>query len=232
MRSRAALATARRDIALVCRRLYERGLIAGRDGNVSVRVTDHCIVVTPAGLSKGHLQPGDLVELSPNGVRLRGAHQPSSELAMHLAIYAARADIRSVVHAHPPHATAFAVSGTPLLTEALAELVYTVGRVPLVPYASPGSRDLADRVVPFLHGSDVLLLANHGAVAVGPSLWVAHQRMESLEHGARILLGARILSGMRPLTTDEVRALEVAREEAGRRAAAAVPRGWRGGRRR
>jgi len=151
---------------------------------------------------------------------------------MHLAIYGARADVRSVVHAHPPHATAFAVAGTTLPIEGLAELVYTVGRVPLVPYAPPGSRELANRVVAFLHGADVLLLANHGAVAVGPALAVAHQRMESLEHGARILLSARILSGMRPLTADEVRALELAREEAGRRAAAAVPRAWRGGRRR
>lgn len=185
---------ARREIVRVCRRLYERGLIAGQDGNVSVRIGPDRVLVTPAGMSKVDVRAADLVELGLDGRPLRtarGRREASSEVQVHLAAYRARPDVRAVVHAHPPVATGFAVAGETLDHDALAELMYSVGRVPLVPYEKPGTRELAERVARFLEGHDVVLLANHGAVAVGPSLLVAHQRMESLEHGARILLAAR-----------------------------------------
>lgn len=189
---------ARREIVRVCRRLYESGLIAGQDGNVSVRTGRARVLMTPAGVSKVDVRAGDLVELgldgSPSGVR-KGRLRASSEAAVHLAAYRVRPDVRAVVHAHPPVATGFAVAGEALGHDALAELVYSVGRVPIVPYERPGTRELGERVAPFLEGHDVVLLANHGAVAVGPSLLVAHQRMESLEHAARILLAARLVKG-------------------------------------
>jgi L-fuculose-phosphate aldolase len=185
---------ARREIVRVCRRLYERGLIAGQDGNVSVRTGRDRVLVTPAGISKVDVRATDLIEIALDGrlVRaVRGRRQASSEVLMHLAAYQARPDVRAVVHAHPPVATGFAVAGETLDHDALAELMYSVGRVPLVPYAKPGTRELAELVARFLEEHDVVLLAKHGAVAVGPSLLVAHQRMESLEHAARILLAAR-----------------------------------------
>ena len=178
----------------VCRRLYERGLIAGPDGNVSVRLGPDRVLVTPAGMSKVEVRAADLIELTLDGRAVRpgrGAGVASSELQVHLAAYRVRPDVRAVVHAHPPVATGFAIAGETLDHDALAELVYGVGRVPLVPYATPGTRELADQVARFLDGHDVVLLANHGAVAVGPTLLSAHQRMESLEHAARILLAAR-----------------------------------------
>jgi L-fuculose-phosphate aldolase len=194
-RLRTASPAARREIVRVCRRLYERGLIAGRDGNVSVRTGPDRVLVTPAGMSKVDVRAADLVELGLDGRRLRakrGAREASSEVQVHIAAYRARADVRAVVHAHPPVATGFAVAGETLDHDALAELLmYSVGRVPLVPYEMPGTRELAERVAGFLEDHNVVLLANHGAIAVGPSLLVAHQRMESLEHGARILLAAR-----------------------------------------
>ena len=195
-----ARAAAGRDIARVCRRLYERGLIAGQDGNVSARIGPERVLVTPAGASKVDVKPRELVELTMSGASVRGAAgaRPSSEVAVHLAAYRVRADIRAVVHAHPPVATAFAVAGEALEAEALAELQYGVGRVPVVPFAPPGSPELAQRVATFLVSHDVVLLANHGAVAVGPSVQVAHQRMESLEHAARILLAAQYVKRSDP----------------------------------
>jgi L-fuculose-phosphate aldolase len=171
--------------------------------------------VTPAGFSKGDLRVGDIVEMTIDGIVVgRGTRHPSSEVQIHLAAYAARPGVEAVVHAHPPTATGFAVAGELLEYEALAELVYNVGRVPLVPYAMPGTRKLADLVGRFAKDHDVMLLANHGAVAVGPTLLVAHQRMESLEHAARILLAARLLGGVTRLPPAEVRALEDRRRAA------------------
>jgi L-fuculose-phosphate aldolase len=201
---------ARRAVVQVCHRLYERGLIAGQDGNVSVRVGAR-ILVTPAGASKVDVRARDLILLRMDGSKVSGRGSASSEVQVHLVAYATRPDVGAVVHAHPPTATGFAVAGVPLDYDALAELVYNVGRVPIVPYAPPGSAEVAAMVAKALDGADVVLMANHGAVAVGPSLMVAHQRMESLEHAARILLAARQLGGVTRLTRAEVRALESAR---------------------
>jgi L-fuculose-phosphate aldolase len=205
---------ARREIVTVCRRLYERGLIAGPDGNVSVRLAPDRILVTPAGMSKVDVQTDDLVELALDGRHLRGARRASSEIAMHLRIYQRRPDVQAVVHAHPPTATGFAVSGESFAACVLPEMIFQVGWVPLVPYATPGTSDLAERFEPFVADHDAFLMANHGATTVGPTLLLAHQRMESLEHSARIVLTARLLGRVNTLTADEVQALVEARERA------------------
>lgn len=210
---RTALA-ARREIVHVCRRLYARELIAGPDGNVSVRLGPDRILVTPAGLSKVDVEADDLVELSLGGEHLRGARRASSEIAMHLRIYARRPDVRAVVHAHPPTATGFAVAGEGFMACVLPETIFQVGWVPLVPYATPGTAALADSLEPYVATHDAFLLANHGATTVGPALDIAHQRMESLEHTARILLTARLLGRVTTLSADQVHALEAMRRSA------------------
>lgn len=206
---------ARQEVVRVCQRLYERGLIAGGEGNVSVRIAEDRLLVTPAGMSKVDVRPEDLVELGMDGRRIRGAHRASTEVAVHLRIYARRGDVGAVVHAHPPTATGFAVAGESLPAGVLPEVVFTVGPIPLVPYAMPGTSALADRFEPFVARHDAFLMANHGATTVGPTLGVAHQRMESLEQAARILLTARLLGRVNPLTGDDVRALTDARARAG-----------------
>ena len=205
---------ARRAIVQVCRRLWERGLIAGQDGNVSVRLGADRILVTPAGMSKVDVAPDDLVEVSLEGRRLEGGRRPTSELSLHLRIYRRRNDVQAVVHAHPPTATGFAVAGEALASRVLPEIIFLVGSVPLVPYATPGTEALADRFEPYLDRHDAFLMANHGATTVGPSLLVAHQRMESLEHAARILLAARQLGRVNELAPEDVRAIEEARRRA------------------
>lgn len=200
-------------IARVCRRLYERGLVAGPDGNVSVRLHDGSIVVTPSGMSKVDVTPDDLVLVDPEGRVLDGKGNPSSELRMHLRIYERRADVSAVVHAHPPTATGFAVAGESFMAPVLPEVILQMGEVPIVRYATPGTADLADSFDPYLARHDAFLMANHGATTVGPTLEVAHQRMESLEHAARIILAARMLGRVNELSPADVKALRASREE-------------------
>jgi L-fuculose-phosphate aldolase len=195
------------------RLLYERGLIAGAEGNISARLGDR-ILVTPAGVGKGRLEPGDLVDVDLSGKVLHGSGRPSSELGMHLAILSLRHDVGAVVHAHPPVATGFAVAGKMLGDGALAELVTLFGTVPVVPYGAPGTPELGERVKPYAREHDALLLANHGAVTVAPTVEDARLRMESLEQGARILLVARLLGGARPLSPEELDRLVAPRRHA------------------
>lgn len=205
----------RREIVTVCRRLWERGLIAGPDGNVSVRLASDRILVTPAGMSKVDVQPDDLVEVRIDGTPVRGAQHPSSEIAVHLRIYSRRPDVGAVVHAHPPIATGFAVAGEGFASCVLPEVILQLGSVPLVPYEMPGTEALARKFDPFIVSHDAFLMANHGAVTAGPSLSIAHQRMESLEHTARILLTSRLLGRVNELSADQVAALVAARGRAG-----------------
>jgi L-fuculose-phosphate aldolase len=193
----------RNDIVRVCRRLYERGLIAGGEGNVSARLEDGNILVTPSGASKIDVSESDLVIVNPDGKPVAGSGRASSELGMHLRIYRLRPDVGAVVHAHPPFATAFAVAGEDLMAPVLPEILVLIGGVPLVPYATPGSQALAAAIEPFLPHHDAFLMANHGATAYGSTLSIAHQRMESLEHAARILFSARALGHISMLTDDE-----------------------------
>jgi L-fuculose-phosphate aldolase len=200
-------AAAAMDIVRVCRRLYERGLIAGQDGNVSVRLGEDRVLVTPAGASKGELRADELVEVDLDGALRRPGRAASSEVRMHLRIYRDRPDVGAVVHAHPPTATGFGVAGEDLMAPVLPELVVLLGGVPLVPFAAPGGDALAEAVAAYTDRHDAVLLANHGATTLGPTLAVAHQRMESLEHAACILLTARLLGRVTELTPDQVRAL-------------------------
>jgi L-fuculose-phosphate aldolase len=148
-----------------------------------------------------------MVLVDARGRRRSGRHNPTSELDLHLRILKLRPDVHAVVHAHPPTATGFALAGEGFETFALTELIFQLGRVPLVPYGTPGTPELADRVEPYLAEHDGLLLANHGAVTVGPTLESAWIRMESLEHAARILFVARTLGRVTELDAAAVAAL-------------------------
>jgi L-fuculose-phosphate aldolase len=191
------------------RQLAERGLIAGAEGNLSARCDDG-VLITPAGSAKGRLAPADLVLVDGSG-RARGGLKPSTELGMHLAVYAQRADVGAVVHAHPPAATGFAAAGLPLDDDVLPELLVEFGTVPLVSFGMPGSPELGAAIRPFAAEHDALLLANHGAVTFGPTVEEAERRMESLEQGARILLIARMLGGARRLPQIHVETLRAVR---------------------
>lgn len=205
-------------MALCCRQLAAQGLIAGRDGNLSVRLEPTRVLVTPSGLLKSQIAATDMVEVDlATGQSRRGARKPTSELDLHLRILRHRPDVRAVVHAHPPAATAFAVAGQEIPGNLLPELIFVVGPVPLVPFGMPGTPELGDRIVPYIADPrrHALLLANHGAVTMGRTLDEAWIRMESLEHAARIITAARTVGEPKPLDARAVETLEAMRERDG-----------------
>ena len=191
-----------------CRRLWEAGLIAGADGNVSVRYRADRLLVTPRGLLKADLRPADLVEVDLRGTRGGGFRKPTSELDLHLRVYRRRQDCGGVVHAHPRCATAFAATGRPIPGDVLPEIALLMGEVPVVPYATTGTPALGDAAEPYLARHDAVLLANHGAVTWGPDLALAQIRMESLEHVARTLIAAAALGPVTRLTPEQIDDLE------------------------
>jgi L-fuculose-phosphate aldolase len=199
---------AARDIVLCCRRLWQAGLLAGQDGNITVRYQPDRLLVTPRGLLKADLAPEELVEVDLKGRHLAGSQKASTELDLHLRVYRAREECGAVVHAHPPTATAFAVAGESIPANVLPEVAVLMGEVPIVPYATTGTPALGDALEPFLEGCEAVLLANHGAVTWGTTLASARIRMESLEHAARILLAARHLGRVIRLTPDQMHDLE------------------------
>ena len=198
----------RADIVEVGRRLWERGYVASNDGNISVRLDDRRLITTPKSVSKGFMTPDMMVVTDLAGKKLAGEREPSSELKMHLQVYRDRPDARAVVHAHPPTATGFAVAGIPLDRAVLAEVVTTLGSIPIAEYATPSTDELPQACSKYLKAHDGLLLANHGALAIGPDLFIAYQRMETIEHFAKISLVTRMLGKEHLLSRNEVNRLQ------------------------
>ncbi len=186
------------------RRLDALGFAPATDGNLSARLAPDLFLLTPAGMEKGGLSPEDLLVVDLEGRVVEGTGRPSTETPMHLLCYRRRKDVGGVVHAHPPVATAFAAAGVPLDAPVMPEIVLTVGPVPLVPYAAPGSEELARALEPWVGGHDAFLLASHGVLTLGRDLREALHRMERVEHLARVTLAARLLGGPRALTDAQV----------------------------
>ena len=203
----------RADIVEVGRRLWVRGFVASNDGNISVRLDDQRLLMTPTSVSKGFMTPDMMVITDLNGTLLEGApgRKPSSETMMHLVAYRIRPDVQAVVHSHPPLATGFAVAGIPLDRAVLAEVVTTLGSIPIAEYGTPSTMELADAVEPYVRVHDGLLLANHGALALGKDLFAAYYKMETIEHFAKISLVARMLGREHILSTEEVGRLQALR---------------------
>ncbi|MCA9727905.1 MAG: class II aldolase/adducin family protein [Candidatus Eisenbacteria bacterium] len=189
------------------RRLDRKGFIAANDGNLSLLDEDGTLLVTATGARKGYLREDEVVRVDRSGTLLYGDKRPSSELEMHLAVYEERPDVRAVVHAHPPHATAFAVARQPLTDCVLPEVVLTLGSIPIAPYATPGTGELGESIRALVRSHDALLLANHGAITVGADLESAYFVMERLEHSATILFFAQLLGPVARLDADQVRRL-------------------------
>lgn len=189
-------------------KIYQRGLVAANDGNLSVRVGENALWVTPTGVSKGAMTEEMLVKLDLDGNVLEGIRKPSSETKMHLRIYREDPLIRAVVHAHPPIATAFAAAGIPLDRPVLQEAVVQLGTVPVAPFALPGSQGVADSVAPYCRQYRALLLEYHGAVTWGDTMEQAHYRLECLEQLAAVTLHLRALGCDRVMPETLVRDLE------------------------
>jgi len=193
------------------RLLHANGFVAATDGNLSVRLDDDRILVTPTCISKGRMQPSDLVVVDAQGKRVLGKRRVSSELAMHLQIYRLRPEIRGIVHAHPPTATGFAASGLGLSSPLVCEVVVGLGAIPLASYGTPGTPELTDALNPLIPEHDAILMANHGVVTYGPTLESAFMKMETVEHFAKIALVCHMLGKAQPLGEKEVAKLHEVR---------------------
>ena len=193
-------------ITEICHKMWMKNWAAANDGNISVKVGENRFLTTQTGVSKGDIAPEMIGLIDGSGTVIEAAYgfRPSSEVKMHLRCYRERDDIGAVVHAHPPYATGYACAHQPLDDFCLIGQVIFVGAVPLTPYATPSTDEVPDTIAPFLQEHDVLLLANHGALAVGADLITAYYRMEMLEHQAQISLIARQLGGAADLPRKEI----------------------------
>jgi L-fuculose-phosphate aldolase len=194
--------------------LYERNYVVASDGNVSIRLDENRVLATPTMTCKGRMTEDGLALTNMEGKPLSDK-RASSELAMHLLIYKMRPDVRAVCHAHPPHGTAFAVAGLAIDKPILSEVILTLGCVPLTEYGTPSTTELTEAMKPFVEHHNALLMANHGAVAYGADLWQAFDRLETLEHTARIAILAKALGGANDLPQDAIEKLIDIREKAG-----------------
>jgi L-fuculose-phosphate aldolase len=206
------------DIIQVCKLLHSKNMLAAADGNVSVRLSEGEILITPSGLNKAFITPQDLAVITLDNQVLKG--KPSSERMMHLEVYKLCPQARCIVHAHPPTAIAWSIAKPnleELPSECISEVILAVGSIPIVPYARPSTQSMGSHLKPYLPQNRVMILARHGALAWGEDLLEAYNGMERLEHSAQILHTAATIGRLTPLPYEEVMALKAMRKKLGER---------------
>ena len=205
----------RRELCDIARRVHARGLVAGTDGNISIRVHGDQFLISPSGSCLGMLEPTDFVLIDTSGRPVGGRGRPSSERWMHLAAYAERPDIHAAIHAHPPTAVAFTVAGLNMSQCALPEVILSFGQVPVASYATPATEEGAVVIREWIKQFDALVLDRHGSLTVGKTLKDAFFKLEKLEHGAHVMLMAHQLGATRDLPPEEIAKLARLREQLG-----------------
>jgi len=205
----------RREICEIGKKLYNKEFVAANDGNISVKINDNQIIVTPTGVSKGEMKPDSLVKMNLDGTVVEGESKPSSEVKMHLKVYQLNPNVNAVVHAHPPLATAFAVTRIPLGRPILSEAVVNLGVVPVTDYALPGTDEVPRSIEPYVKDYNAVLLANHGLLTWGSDLTQAFFRMESVEHYCKIMIYSDQIGSPKEFNSDEVNDLINIRKKLG-----------------
>ncbi|OME24441.1 class II aldolase/adducin family protein [Paenibacillus sp. FSL E2-0274] len=203
----------RLQICDIGRNLFNKDFIAANDGNISARLSENVILTTPRAVSKGYLEPHMLVKVNLQGEVLEAAegYRPSTEAKMHLRIYNELPEMKGVVHAHPPYATAFAIKGEALDKMMMPESVIMIGDIPLAEYGTPSTEEIPDSLMPFLGKKTAVLLENHGALTWGEDVMEAYLNMERLEYTAKLTFITRMIGGERELPQhriDELVALQ------------------------
>lgn len=207
----------KKEICEIGKRIYDRGMVASNDGNISVKLNDNEFLCTPTGVTKGFMTPEYICKVDKNGnvIQANGNFKPSSEIKMHMRVYKERPDVKSVVHAHPMYATAFAIAGIPLTQPIMPEAVIALGCVPIAEYGTPSTDEIPDAVSKYLQHYDAVLLENHGALAFSDSLLSAYHKMESVEFYAQLLFLSRQLGGPKELSNSQVERLYEIRRQFG-----------------
>jgi len=203
-------------IVEICKRLHARNMLAAADGNISFRISDDEILITPSGIAKGFMSFEEMAVINIKGDILKG--KPSTERLMHLEVYKTSPKAKAVVHAHPPTAIAWSIAQPELKklpSDCLSEVILATGDIPFVPYARPGTEQMGLVMKPFLPQHRALILRSHGAVAWGEDLEEAYRGMERIEHSAQILAAAQKLGGLHPLPNEEIEYLYELRKKIG-----------------
>ena len=206
---------ARRAICEIGRLAYSRNYIVGADGNLSVRLSDGTILITPAGAMKGFLEPHHLAHIDMSGRVVDGGPSASTERGIHLVVYEERPEMRAVVHAHPPHAVAMTIAGIDLQAPFIPEIIVTIGGIPTAPFGTPGTEELGESIRAIIKCSDTVVMTNHGSVTIGTNLLDAYKKLDMVEHTARILWLAHTVGHARPLQPEYVKKLLATREQLG-----------------
>lgn len=204
------------DIVEICERLHSRNMLAAADGNISYRISDDEILITPSGIAKAYMNTEQMAVINLKGEVLVGS--PSSERQMHLEIFKASTKAQAVIHAHPLTAIAWSIAApdlNKLPSDCLSEVILATGDIPFVPYARPGTAQMGEVLKPYLPQHRALILRNHGAVTWGESLAEAYRGMERIEHSAQILAQAQQLGGLHPLPKEEIDYLYELRKKIG-----------------
>ena len=201
----------RKDLVRFSRWLSRLGFAPGTSGNLSVRLDQDRLLITPTGVSKALVRRADMVIVDLQGRLLCGTRKVTSEVGMHLAFYERRTEVQAVIHSHPPIATAFACSGRALDEMLCQEAVMTVGSIPLAAYATTGTDEVAASLHPYIAEHDAILLENHGAVSSGKNLLDAFMKMETIEHLAHVALIAHQLGSARLLRPEQIQELQRAK---------------------
>jgi L-fuculose-phosphate aldolase len=196
-------------------RIYKRGFVAANDGNITVRLNEAEVLCTPTMCCKGFLKPDDICLVDMEGNQLAGRKKRSSEALLHLEILKARPDVQSVVHCHPPHATAFAIAREPIPQAVLPEVEVLLGEVPISPYETPGGKRFAETILPFVKRSNTIILANHGTVSYADSVELAYWRTEVLDSYCKILILTRQLGTIQYLSRENIQELLDIKQKAG-----------------
>lgn len=207
----------KKQICEIGKRIYDKGMVASNDGNISVKLNDNEFLCTPTGVSKGFMTPEYICKVDAEGkvIQANPGFRPSSEIKMHMRVYKNRPDVNSVVHAHPLYATGFAIAGIPLTQPIMPEAVISLGCVPIAEYGTPSTEEIPDAVEKYLQSFDAVLLENHGALAFADNLLNAYHKMESVEFYARLLYISKQLGGPKELSKAQVERLYEIRRQFG-----------------
>lgn len=191
---------------------YQRNYIVGADGNLSAKLADGTILITPAGAMKGFLSPGNLAHIDMSGKVLDAGPKPSSEAGIHLVAYQERPEMKAVLHCHPPHAVALTLAGIDMQLPVIPEIIVTIGGIPTAPFGTPGTPELPESIRAIVKCSDTLVMQNHGSVTLGLHLMDAYKKLDMLEHTAKILWLASCVGPVRPLPKEAVQKLLATRK--------------------
>lgn len=194
----------KKELVMVCKMLYDRKLVSATDGNVSIKIDEDKMLVTPSGVNKGLLKEDMILTVDFNGKLIEGTLKSSKEVGMHIKIYEDRPDIGAIIHTHPPYSTAFAVAHETIKNNLLIETLVLLGDIAMAPYGTPGTKEILDSIEGLTENYDAILLKNHGVITYGEDIIDAFNKMDALENVAKTIVMSEIVGKPQEIPQDRI----------------------------